>query len=1031
MNIYTSSGRPRPSHKIQRALALLWTVVPTIIVFILFVPAIQAQTFPGGFVESGDNVGVRPRLSRSQIQSWLPARGKFTFPPPYNTEALRLTNADDCGGTDCVNYVGYSYWANMNNHVDSDTLLVFLGLGPAHGGPTLFSVHKPTDTVTKLGPLFEAASPFSRATGEGWYFSGTQFTKLYVNDGSRLLRYDVLARTFETVLDIATQPGLYGANRYIWQTHSSADDRVHIGTVRDSANSAMLGCFVYEENLKKYTYYPGVYQLDECNLDRSGRWMIMLDNVDRLFEQDNRIIDLKTGDETVILDQDGALGHLDMGDGYAVGADNWNPLPNATILIKFPVTRTTAPVGPVVHYNANWSTAAANHVTHQNRRAPESQYACGSNVDGVPGRENEIVCFRLDSSMDVLVVAPVMTDVNAAGGGDFYSQMPKGNLDVTGRYFIWTANMGGDRLDAFIVKVPAQRLVGSVPNPDTIPPTVSITAPIARVIIAGTVTVSAGASDNVGVAGVQFQLDGANLGPEDTTAPYSTSWNTTIAANGSHLLTAVARDAAGNKTTSSVVSVTVINGDTTAPIVSIATTASRTTVSGTIAVSATAADNVGVAGVQFKLDGANLGIEDTTAPYSTSWNTTTAANGSHLLTAVARDAAGNMSSAAATVTVFNANNGTVPGLIGYWKFDEGSGTTTSDASGNGNTATLINGPSWVPSGINGTLSFDGVNDYVNVPHTPTQDAYPLTVAVWIKTNATGLHGIANKYFPGSLNGYQVFTNAGNLCAWYFKDASNYIWDGSGCTLQTPGYNDNQWHHVVFVVTASGGRLYVDGTRKTTQVWTGTPGASSTTQNINLGQYPGTATPFFPGLLDDVRIYNRALSAAEVSALFSAATPGTVEKVNWANPVNVTVTGNTLQKTNGCDGCADAGALSQQKISSGNGYLEFTATETGTFRFAGLSNGNSGTRGDGIAFAIRLQSGIAEIRERGVYRTDTPFISGDLFRVSVEAGVVKYYKNKVLLYTSTTPPLYPLIANAALYTLNGTIVNAMISGAFSP
>jgi hypothetical protein len=158
----------------------------------------------------------------------------------------------------------------------------------------------------------------------------------------------------------------------------------------------------------------------------------------------------------------------------------------------------------------------------------------------------------------------------------------------------------------------------------------------------------------VGVAGVQFQLDGANLGAEDTTAPYSTSWNSTTVANGAHTLSAIARDAAGNKSTATV-TVTVNNPvpDTTPPTVSIASPATGATVSGSITVTATASDNVGVAGVQFQLDGANLGAEDTTAPYSTSWNSTTASNGAHTLSAIARDAAGNKSTATVSVTVSN------------------------------------------------------------------------------------------------------------------------------------------------------------------------------------------------------------------------------------------------------------------------------------------------------------------------------------------------------------------------------------------
>src|SRR5207253_2000451 len=154
-------------------------------------------------------------------------------------------------------------------------------------------------------------------------------------------------------------------------------------------------------------------------------------------------------------------------------------------------------------------------------------------------------------------------------------------------------------------------------------------------------------------AGVQFQLDGANLGPEVTAAPFSVSWNTTSAANGSHTLTAIARDAAGNRTTSSAVTVTV---DTIPPAVSLTSPATGAFVTGTITVSATGSDNVGVVGVQFRLDGANLGPEVTASPYSVSWTTTTVTSGSHTLTAIARDAAGNRTtSSAVTVTVSNSS----------------------------------------------------------------------------------------------------------------------------------------------------------------------------------------------------------------------------------------------------------------------------------------------------------------------------------------------------------------------------------------
>ena len=99
----------------------------------------------------------------------------------------------------------------------------------------------------------------------------------------------------------------------------------------------------------------------------------------------------------------------------------------------------------------------------------------------------------------------------------------------------------------------------SVSTPDSVPPTVSVTAPAGGSTVSATVPVNANANDNVGVVGVQFLLDGAALGSEDTSAPYSVSWNTTTATNGSHALTARARDLAGNQTTSTTVNVTVSN----------------------------------------------------------------------------------------------------------------------------------------------------------------------------------------------------------------------------------------------------------------------------------------------------------------------------------------------------------------------------------------------------------------------------------------------------------------------------------------
>ena len=150
--------------------------------------------------------------------------------------------------------------------------------------------------------------------------------------------------------------------------------------------------------------------------------------------------------------------------------------------------------------------------------------------------------------------------------------------------------------------------------------------------------------------------------------------------------------------------------DTTPPTVSITSPSSGQTVSGTVTVTASASDNVGVAGVQFLLDGANLGAESTAAPYSISWNTAAASNGSHTLTTVARDAAGNVSPVSAPVTVTVANNAPPPPPPGTTRFEEtdpsiaysGGWTPNGSFSWSGGTAAFSTAP-----GARATFTFTG------------------------------------------------------------------------------------------------------------------------------------------------------------------------------------------------------------------------------------------------------------------------------------------------------------------------------------
>ncbi len=219
----------------------------------------------------------------------------------------------------------------------------------------------------------------------------------------------------------------------------------------------------------------------------------------------------------------------------------------------------------------------------------------------------------------------------------------------------------------------------TVSNP--IAPTVSITAPIANASVAGITTIKAtAASSGSTVAGVQFKVNGTNAGAEDTTVAYSYNWDTTKIANGSYQLTAVARSANGLTTTSVPVTVVVNNLVPVAPTVSI-TAPTTGTVSKTVAITATAASSgSSVAGVQFKLDGTNLGSEDVTAPYSLAWDTTQIANGSHALTAVVRSANG-LTTTSAAVTV-NVNNVVVTPPVDTENLIANNSAETTDPTNN-------------------------------------------------------------------------------------------------------------------------------------------------------------------------------------------------------------------------------------------------------------------------------------------------------------------------------------------------------------
>src|SRR3989344_8453740 len=163
-----------------------------------------------------------------------------------------------------------------------------------------------------------------------------------------------------------------------------------------------------------------------------------------------------------------------------------------------------------------------------------------------------------------------------------------------------------------------------------------------------------------------------------------------------------------------------------------------------------------------------------------------------------------------------------------------------------------------------------------------------------------------------------------------------------------------------------------------------------------------------------------LSIVEASSL-------NAQNVIWTNAVGMNVSGNNLSKTT-VNNWGNGGASSVQNITSGDGYVEFTTNETNTTKFAGLSKGDPNQDYKQINFALGLNaSGQIYISENTVlkYGPAGSYVPGDIFKVAVESGVVKYYKNGTIFYTSSQVPSYPLLFDTSLHHTGTTVTNAKI------
>jgi fibronectin type 3 domain-containing protein len=221
------------------------------------------------------------------------------------------------------------------------------------------------------------------------------------------------------------------------------------------------------------------------------------------------------------------------------------------------------------------------------------------------------------------------------------------------------------------------------------------------------------------------------------------------------------------------------------------------------------------------------------------------------------------------------------GPIGYWNLDEGTGTAAADTSGAGNNGTLVTGPVWIAGKLANALSFNGGTGSVSVNGAGSlANLYTsgLTVSAWIKPNSLGASGA----------GRVVEKNM-----WGLKLAdTNKLWFGGNFATGTVSRESaaaltfGSWVHVAVTWTGSTAssnvHVYINGVLSDGITTEGAGAASSdAAYNLVIGNSAYTTARGFDGVIDEVRVYNRVLSAAEIQAIADTTAP--------ANPTGLTAT----------------------------------------------------------------------------------------------------------------------------------------------
>ncbi len=209
---------------------------------------------------------------------------------------------------------------------------------------------------------------------------------------------------------------------------------------------------------------------------------------------------------------------------------------------------------------------------------------------------------------------------------------------------------------------------------------------------------------------------------------------------------------------------------------------------------------------------------------------------------------------------------TLTGGSAVWRFDETSGPTAGDSSGNGNTGTLTNGPVWTGGKILGGLNFDGINDYVTVTDDPLDLTGSMTISAWVYTpDFSKVRQIVSKNKNGVSSPWQLGILTSGKLRSYTKGSGGIENIDSNKAITV-----NAWNHVVFVRDGTTQKItfYINGVQDTGGWKPYDPAkVAASTVTAKIGSRGDGNANYFLGKMDSVRLYNRVLNAAEVTNLY--------------------------------------------------------------------------------------------------------------------------------------------------------------------